>query len=397
MAPDKGSDPGQDRAHAPVDALDSWPQSKPGNESSGDSSGKADSTGDKTNKPEAVDALDRWTQQHVKSDQDDKQGGDEEDEKEKKGVFSNPWIKYGGIALLVVLLIGGLIWWLIARQYEDTDDAFIDTHIVHLSPQVAGRVMRIAVNDNQLVHKGQLLVKIDPSDMQARLEQAEAQEAQAETQYQQAVASARGAAAQAVSAQRDLDRYYYLQKINPAAVAQQQVDQAYATAHNQEAQRDAASAQIAGALAQIKVAKANITTATLNLGYTEIVAPVDGHVAQRNVATGNYVSPGQDMMAIVPLELWVTANFKETQLALMRPGQHVSVSVDSCGGNDIDGHVQSIQRGAGQAFGILPPENATGNYVKVVQRVPVKIVLDRVPRDCVLGPGMSVTPTVKVR
>src|SRR6201999_2671987 len=269
--------------------------------------------------------------------------------------------------------------------------------IVHLSPQVAGRVMRIAVNDNQLVRKGQLLVKIDPSDMQARLEQAEAQEAQAETQYQQAVASERGAAAQAVSAQRDLDRYYLLQKANPAAVAQQQVDQAYATAHNQVAQRDAAQAQIAGALAQIKVAKAAVTTAALNLGYTEIVAPVDGHIAQRNVAVGNYVSPGQEMMAIVPLELWVTANFKETQLALMRPGQHVSVSVDGCAGNDIDGHVQSIQRGAGQAFGILPPENATGNYVKVVQRVPVKIVLDHVPDGCILGPGMSVEPRVTVR
>jgi membrane fusion protein (multidrug efflux system) len=363
MAPDKGSDAGQELEPAPTDPLG------------------------------------RWAQERGSSDQDDEKGGDEKekDGQGKKNFLANPWVKYGGIALLILLLLVGLIWWLNARQYEDTDDAFIDTHIVHLSPQIAGRVLRVAVNDNQLVHKGQLLVKIDPSDMQARLAQAEAQEAQAETQYQQAVASERGSAAQAVSAQRDLDRYYLLQKTNAAAVAQQQVDQAYATAHNAIAQRDAAQAQIAGALAQIKVAKANITTAALNLGYTEIVAPLDGHVAQRNVATGNYVSPGQEMMAIVPLELWVTANFKETQLALMRPGQGVSVSVDGCAGSDIDGHVQSIQRGAGQAFGILPPENATGNYVKVVQRVPVKIVLDRMPRDCVLGPGMSVTPSVKVR
>jgi membrane fusion protein (multidrug efflux system) len=103
------------------------------------------------------------------------------------------------------------------------------------------------------------------------------------------------------------------------------------------------------------------------------------------------------MMAIVPLQLWVTANFKETQLALMRVGQKVRIEVDACGDRKVKGHVDSIQRGAGQAFGILPPENATGNYVKVVQRVPVKIVLDRVPRNCVLGPGMSVEPTVKVR
>jgi membrane fusion protein (multidrug efflux system) len=115
------------------------------------------------------------------------------------------------------------------------------------------------------------------------------------------------------------------------------------------------------------------------------------------VATGNYVSPGQELLAIVPLQIWVTANFKETQLAYMRVGQHVSIEVDACGDRIVKGHVDSIQRGAGQAFGILPPENATGNYVKVVQRVPVKILLDRVPRNCVLGPGMSVEPTVKVR
>jgi membrane fusion protein (multidrug efflux system) len=398
MAPDKGSDPRQEREAGPADALALWSKTngksgKPDGDDSGDGSGddKNDGKDKKAKKPEPADALDHWSRESEAGDEDEKDG------KGKKSFLSNPWVKYGGIALLILLLVVGLIWWLNARQYEDTDDAFIDTHIVHLSPQVAGRVLRVAVNDNQLVRRGQLLVKIDPSDMQARLAQAEAQEAQAETQHQQAVASERGAAAQAVNARRDLDRYYLLQKTNPAAVAQQQVDQAYATAHNATAQRDAARAQIAGAVAQIKVAQAAITTAALNLGYTEIVAPVDGHIAQRNVAIGNYVAPGQEMMAIVPLELWVTANFKETQLALMHPGQNVTLSVDGCAGGDINGHVQSIQRGAGQAFGILPAENATGNYVKVVQRVPVKIVLDRVPRDCVLGPGMSVTPTVKVR
>jgi membrane fusion protein (multidrug efflux system) len=174
------------------------------------------------------------------------------------------------------------------------------------------------------------------------------------------------------------------------------VDQAVAANRNAIAQRDGASAQIASAQAQIKVLDAQIATARLNLGYAHIVAPVDGHVAQRSVAPGNYVSPGQELMALVPQQLWVTANFKETQLKLMRRGQHVSVSVDSCDRN-IEGHVDSIQRGAGQAFGILPPENATGNFVKVVQRVPVKIVLDRIPQGCILGPGMSVEPSVTVR
>ncbi|MBV9990329.1 MAG: HlyD family secretion protein [Alphaproteobacteria bacterium] len=348
------------------------------------------------------DALDRWMRRNGQKEGERKDDGDGADDseagkKKSKSPFANPWIKYGGIALIAAVAIAGLLWWLNARQYENTDDAFIDTHIVHLSPQIAGQVTRVLVGDNQAVRKGQLLVVIDSADATTRLSQAEAQEAQARTQRAQAKAGERGAAAQATSAEADLARYRLLQRTDPAAVAQQQVDQAVAAARNARAQRDAARAQIAGADAQIKVDEAQIAAARLNLGYTAIAAPVDGHVAQRSVASGNYVAPGQELMAIVPNELWVTANFKETQLAHMRVGQNVSLSVDACSGGDVAGHVQSIQHGAGQAFGILPPENATGNYVKVVQRVPVKIVLDRVPKDCVLGPGMSVTPSVKVR
>jgi membrane fusion protein (multidrug efflux system) len=324
-------------------------------------------------------------------------GGGEGDEPKKPSIFQNPWFKIGVAIVVAVLLVGGVIWWLIARNYEDTDDAFIDTHIVHVSPQIAGQVIGVPVNDNQLVRKGQLLVEINSADSNARLNQVQAQEAQAQTQYQQAIATETGAAAQADNANRDLARYRLLQRTNPAAVAQEQIDTAVATAKNATAQRDAARAQISGALAQIKAYKAQIATAQLSLGYTRIFAPVDGHVAQRTVATGDYVSPGQELLAIVPLKLWVTANFKETQLAHMRVGQRVTIAVDACGDSDVKGHVDSIQSGAGQAFGILPPENATGNYVKVVQRVPVKIVLDRVPPNCVLGPGMSVEPTVKVR
>jgi membrane fusion protein (multidrug efflux system) len=323
---------------------------------------------------------------------------DRPDSKEKKkSPFANPWIKIAIAIVVVLLIVGGVIWWLIARNYEDTDDAFIDTHIVHISPQIAGQVRAVRVNDNQPVRKGQMLLEIDSADADARLAQVRAQELQAQTQLAQARASEAGAHAQQVSAARDLARYQILARTAPAAVAQQQIDQARAAADNARAQADAARAQIAGAEAQIKVFKAQEQAAQINLSYAHIAAPVDGHIAQRTVAPGNYVAPGQELMAIVPNRLWVTANFKETQLALMRIGQHVSVSVDACAGEDITGHVESIQHGAGQAFGILPPENATGNYVKVVQRVPVKIALDRVPRDCVLGPGMSVEPTVTVR
>ncbi|HEX3486931.1 MAG TPA: HlyD family secretion protein [Micropepsaceae bacterium] len=330
-----------------------------------------------------------------------------------------------GAAIVLLAILGGIVWWLHARKYEDTDDAFIDTHIVRVASQIAGQVVAVHVEDNQNVQAGQLLVEIDPADARSRLAQIMAQEAQAETQmgqaraqigtaeanYQQAISTAAGARAQAENAAREVARYRELLNINARAAAQSQVDQAETQARNTEAQaqaaakqvqaiaaqRTAAEAQLKGAQAQIEALKAQVSQAQISLGYTRILAPVAGHIAQRTVAIGTYVSPGQQMMAIVPLQIWVTANFKETQLAYMRPGQSVAVQVDACPNAKIQGHVDSIQRGAGQAFALLPPENATGNFVKVVQRVPVKIVLDAVPSDCPLGPGMSVEPTVTVR
>jgi membrane fusion protein (multidrug efflux system) len=330
------------------------------------------------------------------------QDGDRSDEDEADGgstpsFFSSRTFKIGAAAVALIVVVAGVVWWLHARHYETTDDAFIDTHIVHLSPQVSGRVTRIYVNDNQQVSKGQPLVEIDPADVQAKLAQAQAQAAQAESVYRQDVAADVGLKAQAERAQRDADRYRTLQQATPQAVSQQTVDQAVTTSQNATAQAAASQAKIASDEAQIAVAKAQVDAAQLNVGYTHIVSPIDGHVAQRSVAEGNYVTPGQELMAIVPLEVWVTANFKETQLAHMRVGQPVTVVVDACPGARIEGRVDSLQRGAGQAFSILPPENATGNFVKVVQRVPVKIVLNDVPKDCPLGPGMSVEPMVKVR
>ncbi len=370
-------------------------------------------TSDRREGEEEPDALDRWTaanrdakggreqssddeENKVEEDDDDEESDDDEKAGKKPSLFSKPWVRIALVMVVLLLVAGGIIWWLIARHYEDTDDAFIDTHIIHVAPQIAGQVLQIHVTDNQLVRAGQPLVEIDARNQLAQLEQTEAQRLQALTQIEQAQAQERAAQAQVTNASRDLARYRTLQATAPQAMSQQQLDQAEAAARNAIAQRDQAAAQIAGAHAQIKVLDAQIATAQLQLSYAHVVAPVDGHVTQRSVALGNYVSPGQEMMAIVPSQLWVTANFKETQLAYMRRGQHVTVTVDSCD-RKIDGHVDSIQRGAGQAFGILPPENATGNFVKVVQRVPVKIMLDHIPQGCTLGPGMSVEPTVTVR
>jgi membrane fusion protein (multidrug efflux system) len=335
--------------------------------------------------------------EEIEHEHDDRPDGDEAEGGGASSFFSSRYFKIGAAAVAVVVIIAGVIWWLNARHYESTDDAFIDTHIVHLSPQVSGRVTRIYVNDNQQVSKGQPLVEIDPADVKAKLAQAEAQEAQAANVYRQDVAADAGLKAQAERAQRDAERYRTLQQTTPQAVSQQTVDQAVTTSRNATAQVAASQAKIASDRAQIAVAKAQLDAAQLNVDYTHIVSPIAGHVAQRSVADGNYVMPGQELMAIVPLEVWVTANFKETQLAHMRVGQAVTVAVDACPGAKIEGRIDSLQRGAGQAFGILPPENATGNFVKVVQRVPVKIVLNNIPQNCPLGPGMSVEPTVKVR
>ena len=343
----------------------------------------------------------------------------------KKGLRDHPLLLIGGAIAVVLIAVGGLLWWLNARNFESTDDAFIDTHIVRLAPQIAGRVTQVLVNDNELVRSGQPVATIDSADVETRVAQARAQQAQAQAQvdnaeaqiqvsqasYHQARADLAASQALADNAATDLARYHSLQAINRQAVAQQQLDQATTTARQTAAQRDAAAqavetraaqvtasrTQVAAGMDQVQAAKAQLDEASVNYGYTQLVAPVAGHVAQKSVAVGNYVQPGTQLLAIVPLEIWVTANFKETQLAHMRRGQPVTIKVDACPGGKVRGHVDSIQRGAGQAFGLLPPENATGNYVKVVQRVPVKIVLDNPPPECPLGPGLSVMPTVRVR
>jgi membrane fusion protein, multidrug efflux system len=375
-----------------------------------------------------------------KGDDSDK-GGDGKDGDKGRGKRKgpNPITLVILSLVVVILLVLGIIYWLHARQFQSTDDAFVDTHLVRLAPRISGRVEEVLVEDNQNVSAGQVVIRIDSRDQQASLDQAQAQKAQAEAQiaqaqatldqnaaqvrvaeatYTQNLAQAASSAAQATNAARDLVRYQTLKGVNPVAVSQQQLDQAQSQAQSTAANRDAAlrqadaarrqiaatqaqagtaRAQIAAGQAQVAAADAQIRSAQLQLSYTDVKAPEAGTVAQRSVAIGNYVNAGAQIMAIVPLRTWITANFKETQLAHMRAGQPATVHVDACPDADLNGHVDSIQHGSGQAFGLLPPENATGNFVKVVQRVPVKILIDHTPPDCPLGPGLSVEPKVKVR
>jgi membrane fusion protein, multidrug efflux system len=330
------------------------------------------------------------------------------------------------VAIAAAAGIGGATWWLEARHYESTDDAFIDVHMVRVSPQVGGRVARVPVNDNQQVEAGQPLLEIDPADFKARLDQASANKASAAGKLAQAQAQLKVsranldelraevgvAEANAANAAIDVKRYEELARIHSAALSRQQLDNSVANAKSTAAtlaaaQRkvDAADAQIAFAETQVQTAEADLQAATaqveqaqLDLSYTKLLAPVAGHIAHENVAVGDYVQIGQNLMALVPNDVWVTANFKETQLDHMRAGQPVEIDVDAYPERTFRGHVDSIQAGSGAAFALLPPENATGNYVKVVQRVPVKITFDG-PSNArrLLGPGMSVVPYVRIR
>ncbi|MBV9521290.1 MAG: HlyD family secretion protein, partial [Alphaproteobacteria bacterium] len=322
--------------------------------------------------------------------------------------------------------IGGILWWLAARQWESTDDGFIDTHMVRIATQVAGRVSRVLVDDNADVAQGQALLELDPADLQAGFAQATAAQASAAGKLGQAHAQRDVAAANVEEAQaeigvaqasatntaRDLQRLQALAAGKSPALSAQQLDTATANAESAAANLNAAQKKAAAAAAQLGLAESQIATAEadlksadaqleaarLNLSYAKLMAPAAGHVTHRNVSPGDYVQVGQNLLALVPHEVWVTANFKETQLDLMRPGQRVDITLDAYPGKVFHGHVDSIQSGSGAAFSLLPPENATGNYVKIVQRVPVKIVFDD-PFDprYVLGPGMSAVPAVKVR
>lgn len=341
-----------------------------------------------------------------------------------------PWAGILGTLLAVVLVIAGVSYWWAGRNDESTDDAFTDGNAVIVEPHVTGYVITLAVNDNEFVHNGQLLVKIDPRDFIAARDQAKGQLDLAEAQLRNAniaheiakttfparlqAAQAQLASAKATQfkAEADYRRYH---SINPAATTREQIDTATAAWQQANAQVMQAEAQVKEASpvpqniaqaeqqvsqwqAQVEQAKAQLDQAELNLGYTDVVAPQDGWVTKRNVVQGNYVQAGTQIMALVSPQVWITANFKETQLTRMRPGQKVAVSVDAYPFLHLKGHVDSLQEGSGAKFTAFPPENATGNFVKVVQRVPVKIIIDSgLDPNLPLPLGLSVEPLVHLK
>jgi membrane fusion protein (multidrug efflux system) len=351
--------------------------------------------------------------------------------------LNSPFFIWPATAALAVLLFVGLDYFFDALTHESTDDAFIAGHVVSIAPRIAGQVAAVHVLDNQMVRSNDLLVEIDPADYAITVAQKQAAAASQEANFRTIVAAyqlmrakvttasasahkaradADAAEATAKKAQADFGRAQDL--LDKKTISQQEFDSQLAAntkaqadwkselenVNEENSKVDEAEKQLAAAFAgkdmafsQFNEAQTNVASAQLNLSYTKLCAPCNGRVTRKQVEAGDYLEVGQQIMSIVPVEVWVVANFKESQLKKMSPGQPVTVEIDALGGRKFRARVDSVQAGSGAQFSLLPPENATGNFVKVIQRVPVKIVFeDALPADKVIGPGLSVTPSVRV-
>jgi membrane fusion protein, multidrug efflux system len=335
------------------------------------------------------------------------------------------------VLVLVVLAVLVWIWYEIFRAGRvSTDDAYTDGQAVTVAPQVGGYVVLLAVTDNQPVRAGDVLLRIDPRTYRAALDAASAQLETATAQLRGAElnlsiarvaqpANLSSAIAARDAAQAALQRaqadYQRQQRVNPAATTRTLVDQAReaeASSVNQLREAEArlrtarlvtpniqlAESQVRELQAQVDSARAQWQRSQLDLGYTVVRAPQDGRVTMRTVQQGDFVQPGQALLALVTPDEWITANFKETDLANMRPGQPVTIRIDAFPSLRLHGHVDSFQMGTGSRFSAFPTENATGNFVKIVQRLPVKILIDGgLAPDHMLPLGLSVDPTVDER
>jgi membrane fusion protein (multidrug efflux system) len=327
-----------------------------------------------------------------------------------------------GLFLFVVAATGGYLYWDYARHFQSTDDAFIAARQFAIAPKASGYITDVPVTDNQHVSAGDVIARIDERDYRVALDQAQAQVDNAQANIQNIDAQINVQAAQISASQAQLDqaqaalvfakqqaaRYQDLAQRGSGTV--QNAEQYSSQLRQQEAavqsaqanlllaqrQLESVKAQRKAAVAGLEQAKAQRDQAQLNLSYTTVRAAQAGRVVNLTGAVGQFAQPGTNLTMLVPDEIWVTANFKETQLEDMRPNQQVALEIDAYPHREIRGHVASIQPGSGTAFSLLPAQNATGNYVKIVQRVPVKIIIDATPADVTLGPGMSVVPSVRI-
>ncbi len=323
----------------------------------------------------------------------------------------------------VILIFIGIFMAINSTFYQSTDDAFVEGHIISIAPKVAGQVINLYVDDNQEVKQNQILVEIDPTDYQVKLNQSEARLAEAKaklgviekrvdensSKVDFTIQELNSATSKLDFAEKDYIRYAEMYKegivskqeydksLNTLTVAQANKKAADENNKAVKASLEANKAQVKSQEAEIKRLEAEVEQAKINLSYTKIYAPEDGMVSARTVEKGNYVQIAQPMLSIVPQRVWVVANFKEIQLTNMKKGQPVWIKVDTYPHKKFKGHVDSIQRATGAKSSLFPPENAVGSYVKIVQRVPVKILFDEDISEYNIVPGMSVVPKVKIK
>ncbi len=309
----------------------------------------------------------------------------------------------------VIITLGFVVLALIAYfiidtiKYQSTDDAYVETTTVSVAPKVSGQIVEVLIKDNQRVNEGDLVARIDDTDYKIKVDQMTAQYERALLNQQNAKANLKAASTNIDVAKKDLDRYKNLYEAG--AVSKQALDAAQAKYDNSKAQLVTAEQSLFSdndskvADADLKVLKAQKDQAEVNLSYTNIYAPQSGTVASRRVEKGMYVQVGTPLFTIVPDDIWVVANFKENQLRHMKPGQPVDIKVDTYPNKIFKGKVDSIQRSSGAKASLFPPENAVGSFVKIVQRIPVKIIFTEEidPEQYNVVPGMSVVPKVRVR
>lgn len=295
----------------------------------------------------------------------------------------------------VVFLFFGIFYAIHALYYKSTDDAFIEGHIITVAPRVSGPVLKLNIEDNQDVKKGDLLLEIDPNDYQAKLKETRAKLDEAKAALVNADNQVTKSLSDLDFAKNDYERYSKM--CDKGISSKQDYEASLNRLTSAQSNNNSAKARYDEIMASIKRLEAEVEQDELNLSYTKIYASSDGKITNRSVEQGNYVQVAQPMFSIVPEKMWIVANFKETQIADIKPGQPVKIKIDTYGGKKFEGRVDSIQRSTGARASLFPPENAVGSYVKIVQRVPVKIVFIEDISKYNIVPGMSVVPEVKVK
>jgi membrane fusion protein (multidrug efflux system) len=335
-------------------------------------------------------------------------------------MLRKPSFRIGVVLLLLLVVAAGLAYWRYLHVYVSTDDAYVSGHVGVISPRVPGRVIEVLVDNNYFVQPRQVLLTLDPKDFEVAVAQAEGnlgrlRQDLAQRYVKVSTTQAKVAQAEANFREATIDKGRYTNLFERRTIAKQTLDRVDTRYRVTQAELTQSQRKLQEALAHIggstsipleeqpaiKEARAQVEQARLNLEYTKVRAEVSGYITRRQVQPGNWVRPGQPLMTLVPLdyrELWIEANYKETQLTDVYLGQHATVAVDTYPGTVFNGRVDSIMAGTGAAFSLLPPENATGNWVKIVQRIPVKVVLfPPFPKNQPLRLGMSVYVTIDTR